>query len=651
MEDSHVIHHEFTLPSLSQWPSRTDKNLGEGMDSTTREARRIHLFGIFDGHGGPKIAQFAAKSLVRELENSPQFAEGNFEIAFKVAYCNIDRILRSQHWMSRLQEAEEEERAAEREITSTQAVGRQNAGRRGRLIGGSQPCAHCACPQPATPSRTDTFADATSDVEEPGLKSPKPLSAYATTNESASPPLVTPPTSLEKVEATPFCTGTSGATSAEAFKKVSHEGDGASLDDKNSVPVEQSREILLSTSTQGVPEPPSNHKNVQDETVSSSIQQPNSLSKARAKAPTLIQQPSGITHGLRAALASIYKISTGWWSGTPTSTKSGSKDGAADALTKNGALRATNPALFSGCTAICALLVDNTLYIANAGDSRAVLCRAGRAENLSQDHKPTLPDERQRIYAAGGYVEFGRVNGNLNLSRALGDLIYKQDLSLPPEKQIVSGFPDVRKFELHPEDEFIVMGCDGIWEYYTSQDVVDFIRARFRRHGHSSLLPPPSSSSSVDYAPCPAPTRTAKSAILDIGSLSRRASHFNALNHADHTDKLQTNQGVKRKPAIDLAETVEELFDLLISPNPALFEYGCDNMTAILINLQPGSICDCDCHQCQRKVFQNIFPETAPTIPDDSSNETAVPSSVDRSTITEKQQSTPKSDGVLPAVD
>ncbi|CAJ1441351.1 unnamed protein product [Effrenium voratum] len=65
-----------------------------------------------------------------------------------------------------------------------------------------------------------------------------------------------------------------------------------------------------------------------------------------------------------------------------------------------------------------------------------------------EDHKPNAPTEKQRIEAAGGRVECCgpgqyRVNGNLNLSRALGDLEYKKDRSLPPEKQIICSTPDV----------------------------------------------------------------------------------------------------------------------------------------------------------------------------------------------------------------
>lgn len=72
------------------------------------------------------------------------------------------------------------------------------------------------------------------------------------------------------------------------------------------------------------------------------------------------------------------------------------------------------------------VLFDNVclhpqVFIANAGDSRAVLCRDALAKDLSEDHKPEDEKEKERIVKAGGEVTpDGRVNGGLNLSRALG---------------------------------------------------------------------------------------------------------------------------------------------------------------------------------------------------------------------------------------
>lgn len=131
----------------------------------------------------------------------------------------------------------------------------------------------------------------------------------------------------------------------------------------------------------------------------------------------------------------------------------------------------------SGCTAVAALITaDNKIYVANAGDSRSVIGIQGRVKPLSFDHKPTGEVERTRISAAGGYIEYGRVNGNLALSRALGDFEFKKNYSLSPEAQIITADPDVTCHEITEEDEFLVVACDGIWDCLSSQQVVDFVR-------------------------------------------------------------------------------------------------------------------------------------------------------------------------------
>ena len=56
------------------------------------------------------------------------------------------------------------------------------------------------------------------------------------------------------------------------------------------------------------------------------------------------------------------------------------------------------------------------------GDSRAVVCNLkGEAQELSRDHKPDDKAEKARVEKAGGEIIEGRINGNLNLSRAIGD--------------------------------------------------------------------------------------------------------------------------------------------------------------------------------------------------------------------------------------
>ncbi|KAH8901000.1 PP2C-domain-containing protein [Thozetella sp. PMI_491] len=130
----------------------------------------------------------------------------------------------------------------------------------------------------------------------------------------------------------------------------------------------------------------------------------------------------------------------------------------------------------SGCTACVGLITDEKIYTANAGDSRSVLGVKGRAKPLSFDHKPQNEGEKARITAAGGFVDFGRVNGNLALSRAIGDFEFKKSAELSPQDQIVTAFPDVEVHDLTDDDEFLVIACDGIWDCQSSQAVIEFVR-------------------------------------------------------------------------------------------------------------------------------------------------------------------------------
>ena len=60
-------------------------------------------------------------------------------------------------------------------------------------------------------------------------------------------------------------------------------------------------------------------------------------------------------------------------------------------------------------------------------------------------------------------MDFGRVNGNLALSRAIGDFEFKKSAELSPEQQIVTAFPDVTTHEITEDDEFLVIACDGMF--------------------------------------------------------------------------------------------------------------------------------------------------------------------------------------------
>ncbi|KAH1131609.1 hypothetical protein J1N35_002987 [Gossypium stocksii] len=146
------------------------------------------------------------------------------------------------------------------------------------------------------------------------------------------------------------------------------------------------------------------------------------------------------------------------------------------------------PGPTSGSTACVAVIKNNQLLVANAGDSRCVISRKGQAYNLSRDHKPDLEVEKERILKAGGFIHAGRVNGSLNLARAIGDMEFKQNKFLSAEKQIVTANPDINTVELCDDDEFMVLACDGIWDCMSSQTLVDFIHQQLKSESKLSVV-------------------------------------------------------------------------------------------------------------------------------------------------------------------
>ncbi|KAF8400506.1 hypothetical protein HHK36_013804 [Tetracentron sinense] len=159
----------------------------------------------------------------------------------------------------------------------------------------------------------------------------------------------------------------------------------------------------------------------------------------------------------------------------------------------------------SGSTACVAIIRNKQLVVANAGDSRCVISRKGQAYNLSRDHKPELEVEKDRILKAGGFIHAGRVNGSLNLARAIGDMEFKQNKFLPAEKQIITACPDINTVDLCDDDEFLVLACDGIcFQFFanlmksaivtvardcmSSQQLVDYIHEQLNSESKLSVV-------------------------------------------------------------------------------------------------------------------------------------------------------------------
>lgn len=124
-----------------------------------------------------------------------------------------------------------------------------------------------------------------------------------------------------------------------------------------------------------------------------------------------------------------------------------------------------------GSTAVTAILVNGQkLWVANVGDSRAVLSSKGQAIQMSVDHEPNT--ERNIIENKGGFVsnmpgDVARVNGQLAVSRAFGDKNLKSHLRSDP---------DVKNAKINADTDVLILASDGIWKVMSNQDAVDIVR-------------------------------------------------------------------------------------------------------------------------------------------------------------------------------
>jgi serine/threonine protein phosphatase PrpC len=61
----------------------------------------------------------------------------------------------------------------------------------------------------------------------------------------------------------------------------------------------------------------------------------------------------------------------------------------------------------------------------------------------------------------------------------LGDLEYKQNKKLSAAEQMITASPEVTAENMQ-DVSFIVIGCDGIWDCMTNQEICDFINERLK---------------------------------------------------------------------------------------------------------------------------------------------------------------------------
>ncbi|KAI7725767.1 hypothetical protein M8C21_002855 [Ambrosia artemisiifolia] len=161
----------------------------------------------------------------------------------------------------------------------------------------------------------------------------------------------------------------------------------------------------------------------------------------------------------------------------------------------------------SGTTATAMLLGNDMLYISHVGDSCAVLSQSGKAEELTNSHRPygrnkVSLQEIKRIRQAGGWISDGRICGDISVSRAFGDIRFKTKKNEMLKKGVAQGrwsqkfasrlrffedlviaTPDIYQVALGPDAEFVLLATDGLWDYINSSVAVNFIRNQLREHG------------------------------------------------------------------------------------------------------------------------------------------------------------------------
>ncbi|KAB2076445.1 hypothetical protein ERO13_A06G035500v2 [Gossypium hirsutum] len=124
-----------------------------------------------------------------------------------------------------------------------------------------------------------------------------------------------------------------------------------------------------------------------------------------------------------------------------------------------------------GSTAVTAILINGIkLWVANVGDSRAVLSSGGQAIQMTTDHEPNI--ERGSIENRGGFVsnmpgDVPRVNGQLAVSRAFGDKSLKSHLRSDP---------DIQWTNINNNTDILILASDGLWKVMSNQEAVDIAK-------------------------------------------------------------------------------------------------------------------------------------------------------------------------------
>eukprot|EP01038_Epipyxis_sp_PR26KG_P004060 gene4060-5803_t len=124
------------------------------------------------------------------------------------------------------------------------------------------------------------------------------------------------------------------------------------------------------------------------------------------------------------------------------------------------------------------------LTIATLGDSICVISRASKAVVLNKMHRLDNIQEKERVEKAGGFVANHRINGLLAISRAFGDIQFKEFDTITgnvTQSGLVISIPEIYAEKITPMTEFAIVASDGLWDVMSPQKSVDFVRSMLNK--------------------------------------------------------------------------------------------------------------------------------------------------------------------------
>lgn len=206
------------------------------------------------------------------------------------------------------------------------------------------------------------------------------------------------------------------------------------------------------------------------------------------------------------------------------------------------------------------------LLVAHVGDCRAVLSDAGVAVQLTVDHHPDVPSEKERVEAAGGWISKNRVNGVLAVTRSFGDIMYKTfDPTAPSpdfygdEEELETGIwakrnqvismPEILELDVQSSYEFIILASDGLFESFSCSQIVSFVRDELFKHGDSQRA----ARAAISEVEARGGHDNTSLVVVCLNQISRDRQASGASNHSGRTN----SSGLARPRSSDRAGSSE----------------------------------------------------------------------------------------------